>query len=125
MGLETHTLASLWKDRAVTEINVAVLHSFQVFQESCGWVEALVRKSLCLATYLVLDIPLTALFIHSGMQSSFSNPGNSFAPSLPVPALEHCVWLCFHCSRMSLGDCSSLSQLQGLLLCPILLTEHK
>ncbi|XP_026636393.1 nitric oxide synthase, inducible [Microtus ochrogaster] len=29
MGLETHTLASLWKDRAVTEINVAVLHSFQ------------------------------------------------------------------------------------------------
>uniref|UniRef100_A0ABK0L9Q5 Nitric oxide synthase, inducible n=1 Tax=Rattus norvegicus TaxID=10116 RepID=A0ABK0L9Q5_RAT len=29
MGLETHTLASLWKDRAVTEINAAVLHSFQ------------------------------------------------------------------------------------------------
>ncbi|NP_001268573.1 nitric oxide synthase, inducible [Mesocricetus auratus] len=29
VGLETHTLASLWKDRAVTEINVAVLHSFQ------------------------------------------------------------------------------------------------
>ncbi|XP_040856557.1 nitric oxide synthase, inducible isoform X3 [Ochotona curzoniae] len=29
MGLETHRLASLWKDRAVTEINVAVLHSFQ------------------------------------------------------------------------------------------------
>uniref|UniRef100_A0A8C6ETK8 Nitric oxide synthase n=2 Tax=Marmota marmota marmota TaxID=9994 RepID=A0A8C6ETK8_MARMA len=29
MGLETHMLASLWKDRAVTEINVAVLHSFQ------------------------------------------------------------------------------------------------
>uniref|UniRef100_A0A8C5K494 Nitric oxide synthase n=1 Tax=Jaculus jaculus TaxID=51337 RepID=A0A8C5K494_JACJA len=29
MGLETHTLASLWKDRAVTEINVAVLYSFQ------------------------------------------------------------------------------------------------
>ncbi|XP_005402830.1 PREDICTED: nitric oxide synthase, inducible isoform X1 [Chinchilla lanigera] len=29
MGLDTHTLASLWKDRAVTEINVAVLHSFQ------------------------------------------------------------------------------------------------
>nr|XP_040126462.1 nitric oxide synthase, inducible [Ictidomys tridecemlineatus] len=32
MGLETHMLASLWKDRAVTEINVAVLHSFQVRQ---------------------------------------------------------------------------------------------
>lgn len=30
MGLETHKLASLWKDRAVIEINVAVLHSFQV-----------------------------------------------------------------------------------------------
>ncbi|XP_071459433.1 nitric oxide synthase, inducible isoform X2 [Marmota flaviventris] len=29
MGLETHMLASLWKDRAVTEINIAVLHSFQ------------------------------------------------------------------------------------------------
>ncbi|XP_030078359.1 nitric oxide synthase, inducible [Microcaecilia unicolor] len=29
MGLETHRLASLWKDRAVVEINVAVLHSFQ------------------------------------------------------------------------------------------------
>ncbi|XP_029469395.1 nitric oxide synthase, inducible [Rhinatrema bivittatum] len=29
MGLETHRLASLWKDRAVVEINIAVLHSFQ------------------------------------------------------------------------------------------------
>ncbi|KAM6163423.1 nitric oxide synthase, inducible [Rhynchocyon petersi] len=29
MGLETHKVASLWKDRAVVEINVAVLHSFQ------------------------------------------------------------------------------------------------
>ncbi|XP_059764935.1 nitric oxide synthase, inducible isoform X1 [Balaenoptera ricei] len=29
MGLETHKVASLWKDRAVIEINVAVLHSFQ------------------------------------------------------------------------------------------------
>ncbi|XP_017204583.2 nitric oxide synthase, inducible isoform X1 [Oryctolagus cuniculus] len=29
MGLETHRLASLWKDQAVTEINIAVLHSFQ------------------------------------------------------------------------------------------------
>ncbi|XP_078535483.1 nitric oxide synthase, inducible [Lissotriton helveticus] len=29
MGLETHKLASLWKDRAVVEINVAVLYSFQ------------------------------------------------------------------------------------------------
>ncbi|KAI5193446.1 nitric oxide synthase, inducible isoform X1 [Manis pentadactyla] len=29
MGLDTHKLASLWKDRAVIEINVAVLHSFQ------------------------------------------------------------------------------------------------
>ncbi|KAM5214511.1 nitric oxide synthase, inducible isoform 2-T3 [Hipposideros larvatus] len=29
MGLETHKLASLWKDQAVIEINVAVLHSFQ------------------------------------------------------------------------------------------------
>nr|KAF6457864.1 nitric oxide synthase 2 [Rousettus aegyptiacus] len=29
MGLETHKLTSLWKDQAVIEINVAVLHSFQ------------------------------------------------------------------------------------------------
>ncbi|KAM5182111.1 nitric oxide synthase, inducible [Mantella aurantiaca] len=29
MGLETHKLASLWKDHAVLEINVAVLYSFQ------------------------------------------------------------------------------------------------
>ncbi|XP_067866663.1 nitric oxide synthase 2b, inducible [Heterodontus francisci] len=29
MGLETKNLASLWKDQAVVEINIAVLHSFQ------------------------------------------------------------------------------------------------
>ncbi|KAM4701870.1 nitric oxide synthase, inducible [Discoglossus pictus] len=29
LGLETHKLASLWKDQAVIEINVAVLYSFQ------------------------------------------------------------------------------------------------
>ncbi|NXA04756.1 NOS2 protein, partial [Sapayoa aenigma] len=29
MGLETNKLSSLWKDQAVVEINVAVLHSFQ------------------------------------------------------------------------------------------------
>uniref|UniRef100_A0A8C8BGS0 Nitric oxide synthase n=1 Tax=Otus sunia TaxID=257818 RepID=A0A8C8BGS0_9STRI len=29
MGLETNNLSSLWKDRAVVEINVAVLYSFQ------------------------------------------------------------------------------------------------
>ncbi|NXR46173.1 NOS2 protein, partial [Hippolais icterina] len=29
MGLETNKLSSLWKDRAVVEVNVAVLHSFQ------------------------------------------------------------------------------------------------
>ncbi|NXD23279.1 NOS2 protein, partial [Spelaeornis formosus] len=29
MGLETNKLSSLWKDRAVVEINVAVIHSFQ------------------------------------------------------------------------------------------------
>ncbi|XP_053560576.1 nitric oxide synthase, inducible isoform X2 [Bombina bombina] len=29
LGLETHKLASLWKDKAVIEINVAVLYSFQ------------------------------------------------------------------------------------------------
>lgn len=37
MGLETHNLASLWKDRAVIEINVAVLHSFQVRRVLWVW----------------------------------------------------------------------------------------
>lgn len=30
MGLDTRTHASLWKDRAVVELNAAVLYSFQV-----------------------------------------------------------------------------------------------
>ncbi len=30
MGLDTNCPASLWKDRALVELNVAVLHSFQV-----------------------------------------------------------------------------------------------
>lgn len=30
MGLDTGTSSSLWKDRAAVEVNVAVLHSFQV-----------------------------------------------------------------------------------------------
>lgn len=63
MGLETHTLASLWKDRAVTEINVAVLHSFQVCQVSWGLVEVLARRSLDPATYLALDVTFTTSFI--------------------------------------------------------------
>ena len=29
MGLDTRKSASLWKDRALVEINVAVLHSYQ------------------------------------------------------------------------------------------------
>ena len=30
MGLDTNSNASLWKDRALVEANVAVIHSFQV-----------------------------------------------------------------------------------------------
>lgn len=30
MGLDTRTHTSLWKDRAVIELNAAVLYSFQV-----------------------------------------------------------------------------------------------
>lgn len=30
MGVNTGTNSSLWRDRAVVEVNVAVLHSFQV-----------------------------------------------------------------------------------------------
>lgn len=64
MGLETHTLASLWKDRAVTEINVAVLHSFQVCQVSWGLVEVLAR-SLDPGTCLVLDVSFTHSCVHA------------------------------------------------------------
>lgn len=31
MGLDTRTSTSLWKDKAMIEANVAVLHSFQVY----------------------------------------------------------------------------------------------
>lgn len=30
MDLDTRTTSSLWKDKAAVEINVAVLHSYQV-----------------------------------------------------------------------------------------------
>ena len=30
MGLDTKKSSSLWKDRALVEVNIAVLHSFQV-----------------------------------------------------------------------------------------------
>lgn len=30
MGLDTRTTSSLWKDKAAVEVNVAVLHSYQV-----------------------------------------------------------------------------------------------
>lgn len=63
MGLETHKLTSLWKDQAVIEINVAVLHSFQVCLVFCESEDSLVRWSSGPATRVVLDFPLTALFI--------------------------------------------------------------
>lgn len=28
MGLDTNSFASLWKDKALVEVNIAVLHSF-------------------------------------------------------------------------------------------------
>lgn len=31
MGLDTRTSTSLWKDKAMIEANLAVLHSFQVY----------------------------------------------------------------------------------------------
>lgn len=30
MGLDTRTAVSLWKDRVLVEVNIAVLYSFQV-----------------------------------------------------------------------------------------------
>lgn len=56
MGLETHKLASLWKDRAVVEINVAVLHSFQACVLSVG------LKALWLEGYLVQPLVLFLIF---------------------------------------------------------------
>lgn len=47
MGLETNKLSSLWKDRAVVEINVAVLYSFQVSQR----VRYLERRWILSATF--------------------------------------------------------------------------
>lgn len=35
MDLDTRTTSSLWKDKAAVEINVAVLHSYQVHRPSC------------------------------------------------------------------------------------------
>ena len=34
MGLDTSSLSTLWKDKALVELNVAVLHSFQVRDRS-------------------------------------------------------------------------------------------
>lgn len=36
MDLDTRTTSSLWKDKAAVEINVAVLHSYQVRRPSGG-----------------------------------------------------------------------------------------
>ncbi len=33
MGLDTSSPTTLWKDRAVLELNAAVLHSFQVIND--------------------------------------------------------------------------------------------
>lgn len=56
MGLETHKVASLWKDRAVVEINVAVLHSFQARLLSVG------LKALWLEGYLVQTLMSFLIF---------------------------------------------------------------
>ena len=36
MGLDTRTTSSLWKDKAAVEMNIAVLHSYQVGRRSRG-----------------------------------------------------------------------------------------
>lgn len=36
MGLDTRKMSSLWKDKAAVEVNVAVLHSFQVWGRAHG-----------------------------------------------------------------------------------------
>lgn len=69
MGLETHKLASLWKDRAVVEINVAVLHSFQACLLSVG------LKALWLEGYLVQ--PLMSFLIFPLQLCSFICAPNS------------------------------------------------
>ena len=39
MGLDTRTSTSLWKDKAMIEANVAVLHSFQVYKYKVAFVQ--------------------------------------------------------------------------------------
>lgn len=36
MALDTRKTSSLWKDQALVEVNIAVLHSFQVGQRHFG-----------------------------------------------------------------------------------------
>lgn len=49
MDLDTRTTSSLWKDKAAVEINVAVLHSYQVHGPSRGGggVQKLSRVDIC------------------------------------------------------------------------------
>lgn len=44
MGLDTRTPVTLWKDKALVEVNLAVLHSFQVSTRQC------ITPSLCSLT---------------------------------------------------------------------------
>lgn len=73
MGLDTHKLASLWKDQAVIEINVAVLHSFQVRRAFGESQDFLVRRSYGPATHVTLDFPLIALSscVTQGLNTQF------------------------------------------------------
>ena len=49
MGLDVRKSSSLWKDRALVEVNIAVLHSYQV-RPSVGLCVCLsVCRSVCLS----------------------------------------------------------------------------
>ncbi|KAI4566200.1 hypothetical protein MJG53_014877 [Ovis ammon polii x Ovis aries] len=87
MGLETHKLASLWKDRAVVEINVAVLHSFQACVLSVG------LKALWLEGYLVQPLKqnVTIMDHHSAAESFMKYMQNEYRSRGGCPA--DWIWL--------------------------------
>lgn len=80
MGLETNKLASLWKDRAVVEINVAVLHSFQVSQ----WVWYL--ETLWILCFFI-SLTTTALYKDSASANTQCTGGYKYNSNVLIICL--------------------------------------
>ena len=71
MGLDTRTNATLWKDRAVVEVNVAVMHSYQVqsMWPSC----TAIRYSQC-GSHAQLSGTVNVAVMHSYHAPRYSLP---------------------------------------------------